>query len=89
MAGEGSDGYRPCESALANCRDRRFTRSILFLDSRAVSNRYRDDPLGAMVMREGFLLVGAGVGMALAGSLALTRTIRSLLFEVGPGTQPR
>jgi len=42
-----------------------------------------------MVMREGFLLVGAGVGMGLAGSLALTRTIRSLLFEVGPGTQPR
>src|SRR5216684_2432642 len=35
-----------------------------------------------MVMREGFLLVGAGVGMGLAGSLVLTRSIRSLLFEV-------
>jgi ABC-type antimicrobial peptide transport system permease subunit len=31
------------------------------------------------------LLVGAGIGMGHAGSLALTRTIRSLLFEVGPG----
>ena len=38
-----------------------------------------------MVMREGFLLVGTGVGMGLAGSLVLTRSIRSLLFEVGPG----
>ena len=38
-----------------------------------------------MVMREGVLLVGAGLGMGLAGSLALTRSIRGLLFEVGPG----
>jgi predicted permease len=38
-----------------------------------------------MVLREGFLLVGAGIGMGLAGSLALTRVIRTLLFEVGPG----
>jgi ABC-type antimicrobial peptide transport system permease subunit len=38
-----------------------------------------------MVMREGFLLAGAGVVIGLAGSLVLTRSIRSLLFEVGPG----
>jgi putative ABC transport system permease protein len=38
-----------------------------------------------MVMREGVLLVGAGVAMGLAGSLVLTRSIRSLLFEVEPG----
>jgi putative ABC transport system permease protein len=38
-----------------------------------------------MIVREGFLLVGAGVGIGLAGSLALARSIRSLLFEVGSG----
>jgi putative ABC transport system permease protein len=38
-----------------------------------------------MILWEGFLLVGAGVGTGLAGSLALARSIRSLLFEVGPG----
>ncbi len=39
----------------------------------------------SLVMREGFLLVGIGTAIGLAGSLALTRTIRSLLFDVGPG----
>jgi putative ABC transport system permease protein len=38
-----------------------------------------------MILREGLLLVGAGVGIGLAGSLALARSIRTLLFEVGPG----
>jgi putative ABC transport system permease protein len=37
-----------------------------------------------MILREGLLLVGMGVGIGLAGSLALSRVIRSLLFEVGP-----
>ncbi len=37
-----------------------------------------------MILWEGLLLVGAGVGTGLAGSLALARLIRSLLFEVGP-----
>jgi predicted permease len=38
-----------------------------------------------MILREALLLVAAGVGVGLAGSLALSRSIRSLLFEVGPG----
>ena len=38
-----------------------------------------------MILREGLLLVGAGIGIGLAGSLALARSIRTLLFEVGPG----
>jgi putative ABC transport system permease protein len=38
-----------------------------------------------MVMREGFLLVAIGTAAGLAGSLALTRFIRSLLFQVTPG----
>jgi ABC-type antimicrobial peptide transport system permease subunit len=37
-----------------------------------------------MILREALLLVGVGVGIGLAGSLALFRSIRSLLFEVGP-----
>jgi putative ABC transport system permease protein len=37
-----------------------------------------------MVLHEGFLLVGTGVAIGLAASLALTRVIRTLLFEVGP-----
>jgi predicted permease len=34
------------------------------------------------VMRQGLLLTGAGVVVGVAGALALTRTIKSLLFEV-------
>jgi putative ABC transport system permease protein len=34
------------------------------------------------VLRQGLLLTAAGVVIGLAGALALTRTIRSLLFEV-------
>jgi putative ABC transport system permease protein len=34
------------------------------------------------VMRQGLLLTGAGVLVGIAGALALTRTIKSLLFEV-------
>jgi putative ABC transport system permease protein len=37
-----------------------------------------------MVLREGAVLISAGIGMGLAGSLALTRSIRTWLFEVGP-----
>jgi putative ABC transport system permease protein len=36
------------------------------------------------VLREGMVLIGAGIGIGLAGSLALTRTMSSLLFEVSP-----
>jgi len=45
----------------------------------------RQSQVVRMVLREGFLLVGAGVGMGLAGSLTLTPLIRTLLFEIGPG----
>jgi putative ABC transport system permease protein len=45
----------------------------------------RQSQVVRMVLREGLLLVGAGIGMGLVGSLALTRVIRTLLFEVGPG----
>jgi predicted permease len=38
-----------------------------------------------MILREGFLLVGAGVGIGLAGSWAVAREIRSLLFGVAAG----
>jgi putative ABC transport system permease protein len=38
-----------------------------------------------MILQECLLLVGLGVGIGLAGSLAVSRSIRSLLFEVGPG----
>jgi ABC-type antimicrobial peptide transport system permease subunit len=38
-----------------------------------------------MILREGLLLVGAGLGIGLGGALALSRSIRSLLFDVGPG----
>ena len=38
-----------------------------------------------MVLQEGLVLVAAGCGIGLAGSLLFSRSIRSLLFEVGPG----
>ena len=38
-----------------------------------------------MVLREAFLLLGVGITLGMAGSLMLTRFLRSLLFEVGPG----
>ncbi|HUE01045.1 MAG TPA: FtsX-like permease family protein [Bryobacteraceae bacterium] len=38
-----------------------------------------------MVMREGLLLVAGGAVTGFAGSLALTRTLRGLLFEIAPG----
>jgi len=37
-----------------------------------------------MVIRQGMSLVLIGVGLGVAGAFALTRTMRSLLFEVGP-----
>ena len=36
------------------------------------------------VLREGLVLIAAGIGIGLAGALGLTRTIASLLFEVSP-----
>jgi predicted permease len=36
------------------------------------------------VLREGMVLIAAGVAIGLAGALALTRTIASLLFQVSP-----
>ncbi len=38
-----------------------------------------------MILREGLAMAAAGVVLGLAGALALTRAIRSLLFETGPG----
>lgn len=38
-----------------------------------------------MVLREGLVLVAVGCGIGLAGSLLFSSSIRSLLFEVGPG----
>ena len=43
----------------------------------------RRDVLG-MVLRQGMLLVGIGLVAGLAGSLALTRVLRSLLYGVSP-----
>jgi predicted permease len=40
--------------------------------------------LRRLVLRQGLLLTGAGVVIGVAGALALTRTIQSLLFEVSP-----
>jgi len=37
-----------------------------------------------MVVREGLVLVLAGIGIGLAGALALTRFMSSLLFDVTP-----
>lgn len=38
-----------------------------------------------MILREGLLLAAVGLAIGFAGSLALSHSIRSLLFEVGPG----
>ena len=43
----------------------------------------RDDIL-RMVLREGMLLAGIGIGAGVGGALALTRFLRSLLFEITP-----
>ena len=43
----------------------------------------RQSQVVRMVLREGLVLVGVGVGVGLAGSLALTSSIRAPLFEVG------
>jgi putative ABC transport system permease protein len=43
----------------------------------------RQSQVVRMVLREGLLLISTGVGIGLGGSLAVTRSIRSLLFEVG------
>lgn len=37
-----------------------------------------------MVIGEGLLLAGIGVGLGLAGAFALTRVMRTLLFDVTP-----
>ncbi len=43
----------------------------------------RGDVLG-MVIREGMTLAGAGIAIGIGGALALTRFLRSLLFEIKP-----
>jgi putative ABC transport system permease protein len=48
----------------------------------ALGARARDVLL--MVIRQGMSLVLIGVVLGVAGALALTRMMRSLLFEVGP-----
>ena len=40
--------------------------------------------VGRMVLREGALLAVAGIAIGFAGALALTRVLRSLLFETTP-----
>jgi len=40
--------------------------------------------VGRMVLREGALLAAAGIAIGFAGALALTRVLRSLLFETTP-----
>ncbi len=45
----------------------------------------RQSQVVSMVLREGLFLIGAGVGIGVGGSLLLTRSIRTLLFEVTPG----
>jgi len=40
--------------------------------------------VAGLVLREGMLLAGIGVVLGLAGALALTRVLRSLLFEITP-----
>jgi putative ABC transport system permease protein len=37
-----------------------------------------------MVLREGAVLAAAGIGIGLAGAMALTRVLRTLLFETAP-----
>lgn len=37
-----------------------------------------------MVLREGMLLAGIGIAIGVGGALALTRFLRSLLFEIKP-----
>ena len=44
----------------------------------------RRTDVAGMVLREGAVLAAAGIGIGLAGSLALTRVLRSLLFETTP-----
>jgi putative ABC transport system permease protein len=44
----------------------------------------RAGKVASLVLREGLLLAGIGVLIGLAGALALTRVLRSLLFEVTP-----
>ena len=40
--------------------------------------------VGRMVLREGALLAATGIAIGFAGALALTRVLRSLLFETTP-----
>jgi len=44
----------------------------------------RSGDVSRLVLREGLLLGGLGVGVGLAAALASTRVLRSLLFEVAP-----
>jgi putative ABC transport system permease protein len=44
----------------------------------------RPQDVGRMVLHEGVLLAVSGIAIGLAGSFALTRILRSLLFETTP-----
>jgi putative ABC transport system permease protein len=44
----------------------------------------RDRDVGRMVLGEGLVLAALGIGIGLAGALALTRVLRTLLFETAP-----
>jgi len=48
----------------------------------ALGARCRD--VARLVFREGLILAGAGIAIGLGGAFALTRLLRSLLFEVTP-----
>lgn len=44
----------------------------------------RPGDVGRMVLNEGAILAAAGIGIGFAGALALTRVLRTLLFEITP-----
>ena len=48
----------------------------------ALGARHRD--VARLVFREGLILAGAGIAIGLGGAFALTRLLKSLLFEVTP-----
>ncbi len=49
----------------------------------------RSGDVSRLVLREGLLLGGLGVAVGLAATVASTRVLRSLLFEVTPPIRSR